>query len=97
VRLYREEALWRRFSEAGIRYIRDHVAPECVGPLVLEACRSCVRDAARPKPSRTRQQLLGMLRHPRRLTMMMSRIVRTMRHGGLGELRASLRVWVRKI
>jgi glycosyltransferase involved in cell wall biosynthesis len=97
VHLYREEALWRRFSEAGVRYIRDHVAPECVGPLVLEACRLCVHDAARPKPSRTWQQLLSMLGHPRRLTILMSRTVRAMRHGGLRELRASLRVWMRKI
>jgi glycosyltransferase involved in cell wall biosynthesis len=96
-RLYRDEALWQRCSQAGLRYIREHVAPECVAPLVLEACRSCVHDAVRPKPVRPRRLLLRVLTSPRRLGILTSRIVRAVRHGGIGELRAFVRVWARKV
>jgi glycosyltransferase involved in cell wall biosynthesis len=97
VRLYCDEALWLKFSAAGVRYIRDHVSPECVAPLVLEACRSCVRGDIRPKPRGDWQRLVSLLTSPRQLSILTSRIVRATRRGGLGELRARLRVWAHKI
>jgi O-antigen biosynthesis protein len=95
-RLYGDEALWQRSCQAGLRYIREHLTPECVAPLVLDACRSCVQDAVRPKPVHP-WRLLRMLASPRRLGTVGSRIVRALRYGGIGELRARLRVWVRKV
>lgn len=91
-RVYLDESLWQRLSEAGRDHVRQHLEPSAVAPRVLEAVESTLPHRKRFAPAA--RKLLSRFSSPKRVVQFAGNVWDALRKGGISEFGAEVRVWL---